>query len=445
MLLIAISYAAALLVLASVETIRTKKSGPDFLFLFLGLFSLQLLIAPIMLCAVIGLEKGRIATEVVFFDRVIQDVTATESGLVLAMSMVFVVSLYAATALLRERYPLARLASTSTATFDASPARWIAVMMIGLAGMWYLLSLLGGGLAGYQSLLLFRNEDDSIPRTFVTANLFALAQTFSLLSIIGFFLDWGRWRLAGVGFSLSCAVSFGLMCGSRRAFAIQFLLALMTLMIAHRKFYFWKLIVPAAIAFVPLIMLGKEAIGYLATNPEFSLDGFVAASAGLSALLRVASDVGITVMESWATMLYLDLPVRLGADHVLSIARRFPDGLIGLDIDFPERIVRISTEAFVGPEQDIPPGFVGQMWLDYRALGPVIWGTVFAVQIHLLQRIYARSLRPTALIAVFVIVLFIVALPLNTGSFDFTLSVDIIILFALLLLICKRQPSVINA
>ncbi len=140
-----------------------------------------------------------------------------------------------------------------------------------------------------------------------------------------------------------------------------------------------------------------------------------------------ASDIRITITESLGTISMIDIPPRLGTDHALSVMQRFPEGILGLDIEWPTRIVRISTETFADEwTVDMPPGLLGQMWLDFRVFGPLIWGLAFGLQIGILQYGWQRMRPSRQSAAVFFMLTFVVALPLNSGSYDFTFSVDII-------------------
>jgi len=150
-------------------------------------------------------------------------------------------------------------------------------------------------------------------------------------------------------------------------------------------------------------------------------------------LLRAFSEVGISNVESLGTVAFVDLKLRFGVDHLLSAARRVPEGMFGLDFDFPERVVRYTTTVFAGPEEaDIPPGFFGQMWLDFGVFGPPVWGVLFGLQMSIVQVFYRLLRASWQSSAVIALTVFVVALPLNTGSFDFTFSIDIIALAAAL-------------
>ena len=444
MLIISFGYMLSLAALLSVERIRISKGGPDLLSIFLAIFALQIMIPPTIITAMIALLESSVSTDVYLFDRVIVDIGVIEAALVLVMSDLFVMVLYTVWWIVlkgRSRLDLNQNHARGI-LIKVSPWRWCFIMSTGLAGMWVLLESLGGGFTGYKALILFRSYDGIIDRTFVRASWFSLTQTFSILSVVGFFLFQGRRRYFGVSFSIFCVIVFGLMCVSRRAFAIQVMLIYFTFVLINGKFYFYKFF-PVFLIFVPVIMFGKGTLFYFSQIPEFrldSFDGINTASSGLSGFLRVTADLGISIIESWATLLYLDIPFRFGVDHLLSLARRVPDGFLGIDIGFPERIVRISTASFVDSNAlDIPPGLIGQMWLDFGVIGPLLWGVVFAVQIALLQRIYDRISKTREVTALFSIALFVIALPINTGSFDFTFSLDMIILFILIYLMCNKK------
>jgi len=77
------------------------------------------------------------------------------------------------------------------------------------------------------------------------------------------------------------------------------------------------------------------------------------------------------------------------------------------------------------------------MWLDFRVIGPVVWGFIFAAQVSVVQSLFAATVRTRQATAAFVLATFVVALPINSGSFDFTFSVDIIAVMVFLLLTFK--------
>lgn len=439
-LFVAFAHVLLLLFLWHVERTRTAKTGPDLLQLFFLVFAIYLIIPGALLLAMVGLFSSNHSTEIFFFDKVLNHVGAIESGLVLLLAMLFVASLYITWAGLHTLFGLNRRYVPKISIL-VSPQRWIFIMLLGLTGMWLLLELLGGGLIGYQNLMLFRAGFEGIERTFATANLFSQVQTFLFLSILGVAIFWKSRSRTGLSFAVFCVMAFGLMSVSRRAFALAMLLLYFASVLANGKFYLFRFVVPTALFFLPIIMFGKEFIAYFSIHGDVPTDiGDFGAASGLAGVRRALSDIGISIVESWATVMYLDISPRLGVDHIVSLAKRMFPQFLGFNIDWPKRIVEISTEKFLGyPDQDIPPGFIGQMWLDFRLLGPVIWGVIFGIQLSLLQMAYNRISKSFDAIVLFAIVLYVVAMPINTGSFDFTFSVDIILLLILMRLVTVQR------
>ncbi|HEX6560377.1 MAG TPA: hypothetical protein VF021_12965, partial [Longimicrobiales bacterium] len=201
----------------------------------------------------------------------------------------------------------------------------------------------------------------------------------------------------------------------------------------------WHWVIGAAAPVLLIVAFGKELLASFAWggNVESVAHLYETAASGV---LRAVSEVGLNIIESVGTLVFIHLPPRLGIDHVLAIARRFPEGMFGFSFNFPERIVRTSTEIFAGAnDQDLPPGLAGQMWLDFRVFGPVIWGLAFGLQLSIVQYFFERTQRTMQSAAVFIVVAFILALPLTTGSFDFTFSVDILMLVLALWLSVKLE------
>jgi hypothetical protein len=158
-----------------------------------------------------------------------------------------------------------------------------------------------------------------------------------------------------------------------------------------------------------------------------------------ASFLRAASEVGFTIVESVGSINLLHLPPRFGVDHLLSVLREIPTAHRWLG-DLPPRIVRLSTEAFATSfDEDIPPGLFGQMWMDFRIFGPVVWGLLLSVQMSVVQHVFARTVRTRQAVALFTLVTFVVALPMTTGTYDFTFNYDIYALALCILLTFRLQ------
>lgn len=418
------------------EYARTRGRRFDSFSVFLAIFSLQCLGPSVVIFTCLAWNADRpISLENTFFDRVYSVVEGRHVFLVLSFMAAFLAFTwltYRAVVSSTGYRPRFRL------RLDARTVKFL--VTLGFVSGGVLLFTLGGSLRqGYHALVRFRNSDPEIVRTFVTANLFSLTQTFLLIGVLGLFLA-RRWRMVSPTF-FSWAIIVGalaLLCVSRRSLLLPPILFLFTVMLAGRRPKFVQL---AALALLGGTVLfgGKQIFSYLAQNVnEVSLPS----RDPLGNSLYVASDLGITVTESLGTVALIDIPPRWGVDHLWSVLRRIPEGAVGFDDPFPPRIVRRSTEIFSSAEdQDIPPGWMGMMWLDFRWFGPVIYGMVFGAGLAFIERGRRRCEVDLQASAVFAVGLFIYCLPVNTGSLDFSFSVDVIFLVVLVALALRLKGT----
>lgn len=443
-LAVALLYALFALAVLVVELRRTRGSRADATSIFVALALLQCCLPAIALYAMLPFVNPQVPTGNGVLDRILQSANPTSALLVLAMTVWFIVFFYASLA-------VGRLALGSDAParvrggliVSVSPERLLLVLTGGLGLTLLSFWLLGDNLLSrYANLILLRAGYEGIERNALNANAFSLTQTWSWLSVLALFCvreRWGRRWLWWI--CLVTAVIFAALGASRRGLFLPLVLGYLTLVLHDGR---WRLrwIVGSLVPLVLLIAFGKQAFSALAYSGGFeTVTGYY--QSWTSAVLRAATEIGLTVVESLGTLSFLDLGMRFGVDHLLSIAQRFPEGVLGLDFNFPERIVRLSTAAFADPTaQDLPPGLVGQMWIDFRILGPVVWGIVFGLQMSVLQHLFERTRRSLQSAGVFMLLVFVVSLALNTGSFDFTFSTDIFaVLFVLMVCVrVRREP-----
>jgi len=283
----------------------------------------------------------------------------------------------------------------------------------------------------FTQLILFRAGDKNVQGSLLNAYGFALTQTWAWLSVLALFVIYERrGRRLSWFLCLLFLFIFAVLGVSRRALFIPLLLIYLTLVLFDHR---WRLrwLLAAAIPMLLWIAFGKELIGVVAFDRTLT-DVAERYESFSASFLRAASEIGITVVESLGSINLLDLPTRFGVDHLLSPLRQIPTSHYWLGI-LPDRIVRLSTEAFSTPEaEDIPPGLLGQMWLDFRVFGPIVWGLLMGVQMSVVQYAFAQTIRTRVAMGLFTLITFVVALPLNTGTYDFTFSIDI---YALMLCI----------
>jgi hypothetical protein len=440
-IVIAFAYVVFSIALGALELRRTRVSGPDALTIFIVIFMLQCCLPGIGIYGTLSLAETADPTGNGVFDGIFSHLNVTTSLLVLTMTVWFVVFFYMGA--FSGRALLGRLFPAQTApprSLEGLEYRFVFILFGGLALTVVSFFFLGDDMADrFANLVRLRAYDENVERTDFFAYAYVLTQTWAWLSIPALFVLWEKHRRGLLWYSiLFCAVIFAILSASRRAIFVPVLLCYFTVLLYDGK---WRvrLILAISIPILVLIMYGKEIFA------TFAFGGAIEEVAGryestASAILRASSEQGITIIESLGTLTFLDEHLRLGIDHLLSIAQRFPHRLLGFDIDYPKRMVRISTEALSTPEaQDIPPGLIGQMWLDFRVLGPVVWGIFFGAQMSVAQFLFERSRRSLQASALVALVVFLIALPINTGSYDFTFSVDVIATVVMLALTYRAR------
>jgi hypothetical protein len=434
--LVAFAYAAFTLGVLLFEIHRTRASGIDAISIFVAIFLLQCCFSAIAIFGLLPFVDRDNPTSVYAFNKILGQIDVTTGLLVFTLTAAFLLSFYLGCML--GRAGLARLWPRPPDVLLVSVRKWriSLTLLLGLALTIFSFMLLDDTMTGrYIKLVMLRSNDPTFVRTALNANAFSLTETWAWLTVIAIFcFIEARWRRILLPIFVAIAVLFALFGVSRRALFIPILMSYLTIALYSNK---WRLrwILAAALPLVFWVAFGKNLIAAVAYGG--SVDTVAAMyQSWQSAVIRAASDVGITVVESAGTVELIDLPPRLGGDHVLSMMKIFPERTLGLEVDYPERIVRISTAALDSPDAaDLPPGLMGQMWLDFRLAGPLLWGIAFGLQISVIQWFFERTRCSRQSSAFFVVLVFIVALPLNTGSFDFTFSVNIVAI-AIFLLIC---------
>jgi len=449
-LLVAAQFAIGVGILLYVEVRRTRAHGPDPVSLFIFLLLAQCGLPAIALFGALPLADVTALTGNSAFDSILRGTSLATAQLVFLLAAWFVVSFYVALSLCRLALPSPGNSTTrgvdalSTLRIRLRPL--LALLVIGLGiTMVSFVSLGDSWTNRYANLILFRAGFAGIERNAFNANAFSLTQAWSWLSVLCLLTlssSPNRKRLWWL--VLAMAIVFAVLGGSRRALAIPIVLAYCA-SVMHTGQWRLRRVALAAIPAFLWLAYGKAILAAVAFG------GGVDTVAGEfssvpSVVLRASAEAGITVVESLGTITSLDLAPRFGVDHALSLIRRLPDGVIGYELDLPERIVRLSTTALVGPDAlDMPPGFMGQMWLDFRAAGAVIWGLVFGVVMGVVQQRYHTSRRTLSAAAVYSITTFLIALPLNSGSLDFNVTVDtILVMVAVWLLVSRERPSAVQ-
>ena len=445
-LLVAAQFAIGVGVVLYVERRRTAAHGPDPASLFILLLLVQCGLPAIGLFGALPFAERAALTGNGAFDRILLGTTLATAQLVFLLAAWFVVSFYAGLSLcglgLRPPSDAGAQELKALPELGVRVRPLLALLVVGLIITLVSFKSLGDSWASrYANLILFRAGFAGIERTAFNANAFSLTQAWSWLSVLCLLsLAASSARRRTWWLVLAMAIVFAVLGGSRRALAIPLVLAYCASVLQTGKWRIRRVAIAAVPAFLWLAY-GKAILAAVAFGGSAETVASEFSSAP-SAVLRASAEAGITVVESLGTITSLDLPPRFGVDHALSLIRRLPDGLIGYELDLPERIVRVSTTALVGPDAlDMPPGLMGQMWLDFRAVGAVIWGLVFGVVMGVVQHRYRATRRTLGAAGVYAIATFLIALPLNSGSLDFNVTVDTMLVMVALVMLVTRARS----
>lgn len=433
------------LILMRIEVHRSSR----LLSIFFFIFSLQVILPGIFLPLLIYLMGNNYYPGNIFLNRVYQNLDGSIAILVALMAVVFVFSVYLGYFI----PPSRRAKQAGQGKRDVIIVGWrlFFVIAIGVLSMMYLLFSMPGPSIGdkYFNLVLFRAQHESFfddARNFVTSNLFSLTQTFAIsVTFLLFYFKTRKKELSHADLILFIGLMMFMatFAVSRRILAIQLLVIYFAFVLKTGNWYFSRILW--------LMPIGLFWLGYgkdlLWQVPRyFSIDGseiILNYEDPIIPIINGFSSLGITLNSSWATLIFLDdLPNRFGVDHLFSILRRLPLGIIGFNEDqlYGPRIVRISTEAFLDSYAlDIPPGLMGQMWLDFGIFGPIVWGLLFGFLIKAIQNLFDGFEKSWASCGIFAVIAFIVALPINSGSFDFSFSVDMFFLLIFIWFMTRVQ------
>lgn len=403
-----------------------RRYGGDAFTVIACFVIIYILIPSIVIYGTIALSPEPVRTSVYFFDDVYGRVQSLDSIAVFLLSTTFIGGL-----LLAGKGGRGIAGSSPTRSIGLNRGNALGTLFIGLVVCGSFFWALGTNFEErYAGLILFRNNSSLIEKNLLTANAFSLTQTFTWISASLFFCYINPTMRARHVLLVPLIIFFAITMGARRAFIFPILIVYLSFVLQNGRFYLGKilLVFPLAILW---IAYGKGLTGIFAFNTRMA-DVLSADKSVFETMLRAFSDIGISQVQSLAVFQRLDqfeYP-RFGVDHFFSVMRKIPDGALGLNIDWPERIVRTTTVAFTGDQfqADIPPGLIGQSWLDLPVIGALLWGFLIGFQGRLLNRLARKVHASSEKVAVVVLFATIIAMPINTGSYDFTFSIDIIFL-----------------
>jgi hypothetical protein len=228
--------------------------------------------------------------------------------------------------------------------------------------------------------------------------------------------------------------------GSRRAFIVPVVVAMLTLLSLRRIRLAMTLGIVIALLLAVAIPFGRSALRMMA-GQDTTVRSEVRSDSLVDQCGYVAVELSISQIESLSTMCRYEGPPLLGIDHWTALARLVvKESVFGIRLP---RVTRQMTEMHTGnPEMnDVPAGFVGAAWADAGWLGflflPVMLGGVAAV----FDR-WAISRRWTAggRYCCFAASYLLFFQTMNTGTLDYALGPQSILVLGLCAYAMSRMP-----
>lgn len=290
----------------------------------------------------------------------------------------------------------------------------------------------GDPIGGLLLATYYRADDPyyAFERTPLNANIYAATTTFLLFSVLGYALSDEKRRTSLIYLVLTVVFVLldALASGSRRPLLIVGILVYMYIGVRKAKYKVHYLFL-ILLASVPLLFFGKAILRDL-SDLEVANIG-VSDVTLLEQVVTAAGEYGLSYLESLGTLERYEGGPRFGVDHLFSVLRMIPLGMMGFEKPWPERIVRTSTAYLTGDPtaQDAPPGYLGQCWIDFPFIGFLVIPLFHGVSFGLVERGF-RSINlqksPFYLMA-YLVAGYLVAMPLNSGTLDFICSPDIVL------------------
>jgi hypothetical protein len=238
--------------------------------------------------------------------------------------------------------------------------------------------------------------------------------------------------------------------GSRRAFIVPVVVTLLTSLSLRRMRSVATLGILIVLLLAIVIPFGRSALRMMAHRDTPVSDASVRAEIRSDSLADqcgyVAVELSISQLESLSTMRRYEGPPLLGFDHWMAIARVVvKESVFGIQLP---RITRQMTEMHTGDPNtnDVPAGFVGAAWADAGWLGflvlPVMLGGVAAVfDRWAIHRRWTAGGRYCCFAAGYLLFF----QTMNTGTLDYALAPESILVIGLCAYAMSRMPSVTQA
>lgn len=263
--------------------------------------------------------------------------------------------------------------------------------------------------------------DDEGGGAFVYAQFLSIALPVSLFScfcapkIYGnkvFFFAFGLFLI-----SLATFVT-----GARRVIMVWFMLLLFLKAANGEKINILGMFTGVILSLLVLV-LGENFLSLLGSDKDWAGEDLVTANNNiiLSIVSGIFLEIGISFVESLGMLSLYDGDYRYGFDSFVFVASLIPERMLGVDIEWPPRFVRYSTYLLSGDpdEADIPPGFIGYMWVNMGVVGVAVQSFIFGVLGGWLKRNLEYYRYGVVGTFVYILVAYFWGFLMNSGNWEY--------------------------
>lgn len=267
---------------------------------------------------------------------------------------------------------------------------------------------------------------------FQLLNIFLFATTFYSFNFIK------NKNLAKLWLMLEFITVFFIMLifGARRIIIIWLLVKILLSLFKNNKIDLKLLFLSIFLCYF-VISFGETLMYLLGTGNVISSQSIENNNSLSDSLFNVSSEIGVSFIESLGMIALYKGGYRYGLDSIVFVLSLVPERMIGLEIEWPERFVRYTTQLLSTDKDaaDVPPGFIGYMWVNLGSFGVILQSFIYGAFGGLIASILNPLRRYVLGIYLYVLYAFLYAFLVNSGNWEFWFKDYLLTFFLVLVLI----------
>lgn len=224
--------------------------------------------------------------------------------------------------------------------------------------------------------------------------------------------------------------------GARRLIITWLLVKIILSLFYYRKIN-WRFLIFSLFMVSCTLIFGEEFMYVLGMGDNGDYSNINLNVSFLSSIFNICTEMGISVIESLGMIALYQDGYRYGFDTIIFIVSLVPERMIDLDFNLPDRFVRYTTYLLSGDinAADIPPGFIGYMWVNLGIIGVFIQSFIYGLIAGLITLVINPIKKYKIGVYLYVLYAFLYAFLINSGNWEFWFKDYLITLFFVVVLI----------